>query len=71
MARRPFTPAHRRPRDPYRRAIGAPRVTTPGPSPCPNTPPCTHPGLAHDIHDTDHQTPRCYADGCDCGKDPT
>jgi hypothetical protein len=29
MARRPFTPAHRRPRDPYRKAVLAPRIPPP------------------------------------------
>jgi hypothetical protein len=29
MARRPFTPAHRRPRNPFRRAILAPRIPPP------------------------------------------
>jgi hypothetical protein len=62
--RRP--PPHRRPRDPFARAVLGVRrdpVWT-----CPNTPQCPHPGLLHDIEDLEDQRPTCCVDGCDCGK---
>lgn len=34
---------------------------------CPNTPPCPHPGLIHDIEDYDDPSPTCCVDGCRCG----
>lgn len=34
---------------------------------CPNQPRCDHAGVVHDIEDFEDQTPRCCADGCQCG----
>lgn len=37
---------------------------------CPNTPPCPHPGLLHDINDHDDPSPTCCAGDCTCGHTP-
>lgn len=37
---------------------------------CPNTPPCPHAAVFHDIEDFDDQFPRCGVDGCTCGAPP-
>jgi hypothetical protein len=34
---------------------------------CPNTPPCPHPALVHDIWDYDDPRSTCCIDGCRCG----
>jgi hypothetical protein len=34
---------------------------------CPNEPRCAHPAALHDVEDFDDPTPRCCAEGCDCG----
>jgi hypothetical protein len=34
---------------------------------CPNTPPCGHGAVLHDIEDYDDEHPRCGVEGCDCG----
>lgn len=34
---------------------------------CPNTPPCPHSALSHDIWAHDDPRPACCVDGCDCG----
>lgn len=66
-----FTPAHRRKKDPLRRAQLAPRIR---PARawwlCPNDPPCPHGAAVHDVYDADDVTPRCCIDGCDCGATP-
>lgn len=36
---------------------------------CPNTPPCLHARIAHDVEDADDPLPMCCVDGCDCGHD--
>jgi hypothetical protein len=38
--------------------------------PCPNSPPCGHSGLLHDVQDWDDTLPRCCSDGCLCGAAP-
>ena len=34
---------------------------------CPNSPPCAHGAVLHDIEDYDGEVPRCCVDGCSCG----
>jgi hypothetical protein len=34
---------------------------------CPNTPPCPHPKVVHDIDSAEDPKPMCRAKGCDCG----
>ena len=34
---------------------------------CPNEPRCPHGGVLHDVYELG-DTPRCCAEGCDCGK---
>lgn len=43
-------------------------MTRPG---CPNTPPCGHARIAHDVEDADDPLPMCCVDGCGCGHDRT
>lgn len=38
---------------------------------CPNTPPCPHPGLVHDIEDDEDTSPTCCIEGCTCGRPAT
>lgn len=41
-----------------------------GPVPgCPNTPPCSHARMSHDVEDYDDPLPMCCAEGCLCGHD--
>ncbi|HEX3781730.1 MAG TPA: hypothetical protein VHX38_18865 [Pseudonocardiaceae bacterium] len=35
---------------------------------CPNTPPCPHPKLVHDIDELNAPRPTCCAVGCTCGR---
>jgi hypothetical protein len=43
--------------------------TAPPPWNCPNTPPCEHPSLVHDVSgDPEDPKPMCCADGCRCGQ---
>lgn len=37
---------------------------------CPNTPPCGHSGLFHDIHEPDDPRPTCCIGACRCGRPP-
>jgi len=50
----------------------AEQTATPAPAPwgrCPNTPPCEHPSLIHDVSgDPEDPKPMCCADGCRCGQ---
>jgi hypothetical protein len=34
---------------------------------CPNQPRCPHPAVIHDVKNVEDATPRCCADGCQCG----
>lgn len=43
--------------------------TTAGQAGCPNTPPCGHPAMIHDVSgDAEDPKPMCCADGCSCGQ---
>lgn len=43
--------------------------TTAGLAGCPNTPPCEHPAMIHDVSgDPEDPKPMCCADGCSCGQ---
>lgn len=35
---------------------------------CPNTPPCGHGAVLHDIEEADDPLPRCCAEDCGCGE---
>jgi uncharacterized low-complexity protein len=39
----------------------------PGSLRCPNTPPCAHSSLFHDVEDDEDTVPRCCAEDCPCG----
>jgi hypothetical protein len=52
-----------------RRALG--RLYDSQPVPwweCPNSPPCGHAGLFHDIDEPDDPSPTCCVEGCPCGR---